>query len=71
MSITKSSQQQSPSIDICVTHDMTILMMRHVLGLEPVERGPVNYLDGLLLYREDERVMLASSLGGRVVLDPS
>ena len=64
-------QQQSPSIDICVTHDMTILMMRHVLGLEPVERGPVNYLDGLLLYREGERVMLASSLGGRVVLDPS
>jgi len=51
-------------LDLCVSHDMTVLFLRDFFGLEPVSAQPVEYLDGLALYFDDGRLMLESQHGG-------
>ena len=58
--------QKSKSIDLCVTHDMTVYTMRHGLGLEPVSGPEVEFLDGLILFEKDGRRFVRSHHGGEV-----
>ncbi|MEQ8693504.1 MAG: histidine phosphatase family protein [Pseudomonadales bacterium] len=58
------------SLDLCVTHDMTIFTVRHGLGLEPVHGPTVEFLDGLIMYEKDGCAIMRSHHGGEVDLGP-
>jgi hypothetical protein len=53
-------------LDLCVTHDMTVYTVRHGAGLESLADAPVDFLDGLLLYRDSGVLMLKSHYGNSV-----
>ena len=48
---------------------MSVLFVRDFFGLEPVDRLPIEYLDGLALYREDGRLKLESHHGSVSEID--
>ena len=59
-------QGEGPQIDLCVSHDLTIMMLRHqLLGLVP-EDWPVEFLDGVVLFEKDGELSLASDTGHRI-----
>ena len=62
-------QAGTPQLDLCVTHDMTIFTMREGAGLEPVTGPDVRFMDGLLMYEQDDKVFFASQHGGIVEVD--
>ncbi len=62
-------QAGTPQLDLCVTHDMTIFTMREGTGLEPVTGPDVRFMDGLLMYEQDDKVFFASQHGGIVEVD--
>lgn len=62
-------QAGTPQLDLCVTHDMTIFTMREGVGLEPVTGPDVRFMDGLLMYEQDDKVFFASQHGGIVEVD--
>ncbi len=62
-------QAGTPKLDLCVTHDMTIFTMREGVGLEPVTGPDVRFMDGLLMYEQDDKVFFASQHGGIVEVD--
>ena len=53
-------------LDLCVTHDMTIFMMRHGMGLESCYGPDVEFLDGLVLFEKDGKKLFRSRHGGEV-----
>ena len=55
-----------PQLDLCVSHDMTVYTVRHGSGLEPIAAAPVDFLDGLLMYRDQGQLLLRSHHGGVV-----
>ena len=61
--------EHSKQLDVCVSHDMSVLFVRDFFGLEPVDRLPIEYLDGLALYREDGRLKLESHHGSVSEID--
>jgi len=53
-------QAGSPALDLCVSHDLTLYLMRDVLlGLHRGD-GEVRYLDGLAIWREGDAVLAAT-----------
>ena len=62
-------QAGKPQLDLCVTHDMTIFTMREGAGLEPATGPDVRFMDGLLMYEQDDKVFFASQHGGIVEVD--
>jgi broad specificity phosphatase PhoE len=50
-------------LDLCVTHDMTILLLRDRLLGEAAARHSVNFLDALALWEADGRVFMQSTIG--------
>lgn len=54
------------TLDLCVTHDMTVYTMRHGVGLESVAGPEVEFLDGLLLFERDGERLMRSQHGGEV-----
>ena len=58
-----------PQLDLCVSHDMTVYTVRHGSGLEPIAAAAVEFLDGLLMYREQGQLLLRSHHGGIVEVD--
>ncbi|MFX3657703.1 MAG: histidine phosphatase family protein [bacterium] len=50
-------------LDLCVTHDMTLYMLREVLLGEPADGPPVNFLDALLLFERDGALWMCSHHG--------
>ena len=62
-------QAGTPQLDLCVPHDMTIFTMREGAGLEPVTGPDVRFMDGLLMYEQDDKVFFASQHGGIVEVD--
>ena len=56
------------SLDLCVTHDMTVFTVRHGVGLEPVDGPTVEFLDGLILYEKNGCAIMRSHHGGEVNL---
>jgi len=66
----KVAQQQ---LDVCVSHDMTVHLVRDRLLGETVDGAEVAYLDGLVVFRENGTLMMQSHYGdarpiGRAVL---
>ncbi len=53
-------------LDLCVTHDMTIFMMRHGMGLEGCYGPDVEFLDGLVLFEKNGKKLFRSHHGGEV-----
>ena len=50
-------------IDLCVTHDLTVHMVRdRLLGQWP-DYGPVEFLDALAVYRRDGRLFMRAQVG--------
>ncbi len=50
-------------IDLCVTHDLTVHMVRdRLLGAWP-DYGPVEFLDALAVYRRDGRLFMRGQVG--------
>ncbi len=58
----------SRQLDICVSHDLTLYMMRHVLLDEPPTGPAVQFLDALVLYRADGETWLTSQHGEPVAV---
>lgn len=59
-----------PQLDVCVSHDMTLYLVRdRLLGERSADVGEVRFLDGLVLYEEDGATMLRSHHGTRAVVD--
>lgn len=55
------TQTAEPALDLCVTHDLTLYLMREVcLGLTREDSGDVLYLDGMALFERDGDVLVAT-----------
>jgi hypothetical protein len=50
-------------LDFCVSHDMTLYLMRAMLLGEPVDGPPVDFLDALVLYERDGGLWMRSHHG--------
>ena len=57
------SKVGSPQLDICVSHDMTVHLVRDRLLNEPVDGPEVEFLDALIAYRDDDGYWLQSQHG--------
>lgn len=54
-------QPRQPGLDLCVSHDLTLYMMREqLLGLTRAERGEVRYLDGMVVFRVGDALHCAT-----------
>lgn len=51
-------------VDVCVSHDMTLYLMREVLLGEPAAGPEVAFLDALVLYRDEDRGLRLTSHHG-------
>jgi broad specificity phosphatase PhoE len=56
-------------LDLCVSHDITVHLVRDRLLGETVDSSPIAYLDALVLYRLDGELRLASHRGNEVLLE--
>lgn len=52
-----------PQLDLCVSHDMTLYLLRDQLLDEPVDGPAVEFLDGLIAWRDRESLWLKSLQG--------
>ncbi len=51
-------------IDVCVTHDCNISLVRHqCVGHAPEEACSVDYLEGIVLFRDSDALFVADHLG--------
>ena len=48
-------------IDVCVSHDLSLYLVRDRLLSESPDQGPVEFLDAWLAFRRDDRVWLQSA----------
>jgi broad specificity phosphatase PhoE len=56
----------APQLDVCVSHDMTLYLVRdRLLGRAPGSEE-VKFLDGVVFYSDDEGTWLAAADGARV-----
>lgn len=56
-----ASQEGSPALDIGVSHDLTLYLMREVcLGLSREDSGDVLYLDGMVIFERDGEYFVAT-----------
>ncbi|MGI9326802.1 MAG: histidine phosphatase family protein [Pseudomonadales bacterium] len=61
-----NDQQQ---LDLCVSHDITVHLVRDRLLRESIHLAPVEFLDALVLYRHADGLWLASHHGAPVSVD--
>jgi hypothetical protein len=60
-------QSDQPAMDICISHDTTLLLVREkLLNLPLREHGAVDFLDSIVLYQDSEKFFLTSRWGGPV-----
>ena len=64
-----AASRYSKQLNICVSHDMSVLFVRDFFGLEPLDSLPIEYLDGLALYIEEGRLKLESHHGSVSEID--
>ena len=62
-------KDRSKCLDLCVSHDMTLYLVRQAIGLEKTFEQPVNYLDGLLMFETDGELKVSSHYGNEVCVD--
>lgn len=55
-------------LDLCVSHDMTLYLIRSRLLGQPLASREVRYLDGLVLFRKDGELRLAGPAGEEVTV---
>ena len=53
----------SPQLDICISHDMTLYLLRDRLLGETVDSSKVEFLDGLIAWRDAQGLWLQSQQG--------
>ena len=59
----------TPQLEVCVSHDITLYLVRdRLLGHKPAS-AEVRFLDGLVFYEDADGTWLASCDGGRVRID--
>ena len=58
-----SSPASRPQLDLHVSHDMTLYLLRSALLGEPTDGPPVAFLDGLLVWRAEGALWLKSQHG--------
>jgi hypothetical protein len=56
------------TLDVCVTHDLTVHLVREALLGQVADLAPVEFLDALVMYRSDGNLMLASHHGPAAVV---
>ena len=56
-------------LDVCVSHDMTVHLLRVQILREPLAQTAVDFLDALVLFEEDGALRLVSHRGTEVLLD--
>jgi hypothetical protein len=50
-----------PQLEICVSHDMTLYLVRdRLLGRPVAESGAVNFLDAVVFYHRDGQLLMAA-----------
>jgi broad specificity phosphatase PhoE len=54
------TQRVTPALDLCVSHDLTLYLMRHQLFGAEAGAADVRYLDGIVVWEEDGRVRAAA-----------
>lgn len=55
--------QQGPMIDICVTHDWNIYILKEIgLGMPHETYGKIEYLEGIVLFKDGEDTFITHSL---------
>jgi len=55
-------------LDVCVSHDMTLYLMRGMLLGEPPTAAEVAYLDGLVLFEENGALRLRGLSGAEMTV---
>jgi len=55
-------------LDVCVSHDMTLYLMRGMLLGEPPTAAEVAYLDGLVLFEENDALKLRGLSGAEMTV---
>jgi broad specificity phosphatase PhoE len=63
---TAAPDDETPHLDLCVSHDMTLYTVRHGVGLESFDGPDVEFLDGLLLFSRGGRHFMRSQHGCEV-----
>jgi broad specificity phosphatase PhoE len=63
-------QQPARQLDVCVSHDMTVLLVRDRLLGEHVAAADVEFLDTLVAFEEEGSLWLTSHHGGPVKVSP-
>ena len=59
-----------PQLDVCVSHDMTVYLVRdRLLGERSGDLGEVRFLDALIMYHDGDRTILRSHLGNLAAVD--
>lgn len=56
------------SLDVCCTHDLTVHLVREAVLGQVADLAPVEFLDALVMYRQDGQLMLASHHGPAAVI---
>ena len=59
----KATPASRPQLDLHVSHDLTLYLLRDELLGEPVDGPPVEFLDGLLVWRTEGELWLKSQHG--------
>lgn len=60
---------ETPQLDVCVSHDITVHLVRDRLLKESIHQAPVEFLDALVLFRQEGALWLASHHGQPVLVD--
>ncbi len=55
---------ERPQLDICVSHDMSLYLVRdRLLGLGVETSGAVDFLDGVVFYERDQQLWMRGLRG--------
>ena len=63
-----ASRVADEQLDVCVSHDMTLYLLRSQLLGEQIGDEPVEYLDGLVLFEEGDDLKMKSRHGSEITL---
>jgi broad specificity phosphatase PhoE len=59
----------TPQLDVCVSHDMTLYLVREMLLGIAAESAPVDFLDGVVVFERDGRLVMAQVPGREVDIE--
>ena len=66
----RQATREGPTLDLCVTHDMNVHLIKdQVLGLKHEEHGPVEFLDGVVVFEREGTVWMQAPRTAATSLD--